>query len=169
MIPYKITGGKVLDTHKKLISIREPQLAARRALASEFGATGTWATSTQVHGLSFKAGTQPTGWIHPQKGDEATYWPPGRSKADKALRARFRSLPLEGTAEFQDMLGMGSLIMSGMRIVTLWPELIEHEGKEILIVHVPDCKESRQSWEKHCLSESTVELNKSEYHMLKGE
>jgi len=167
--PYQITGGTVLEKYKQFVAIRQPQIEARSALASEYGATDIWATPTQVYGLRFIKHTQPEGWVTPKGGDSHTYWPPGNTEEGKQLRKRFRSLPLSGACEFQKLLGMGSLIMDGLRIQTTWAESIEHDGEETIIVHVPACREGRSAWKKHCLSKQTIKLKKSKYLALKGE
>lgn len=162
---FKVTGGKVGDAISRFIKLRTEQLAARKAIQTEFAATGTYGNDHGLVGLVFDQA--PEGW-RAIKGEPTAYRPP-LGKAGKEIKKRMGKLPFAGAREFQAMvLGKDDMFrfMSGLSIHWMTFEIVG--PVQILIVpksSKPAVEGAEVQWQppdEHC-----IPLKTSEYWAIK--
>jgi hypothetical protein len=168
-IPYKVTGGKVLEAIHSFLETRNKQLEARNALAKEFGASGYVSSSGAITAFSFD-GEHPKGWIQNRK--DGGHMPTAKTPEGKALRERMK-LPQWGASKFHEMMGLDDFtFMQGMRMRYISFEKLG----DVFVMHIPKIEKPGKEDEESGLGEGhkwtppddgCQPLKMSEYWQLK--
>jgi len=105
---HYIAGGKTLEAVHAFRGRQTVAEALVDALKVEFGAKGTANSIGRVRGLIFDQGAEPQGWRMDRCSDGTPFFFPYRkTKADKAIWAKFAAARLPSGDMLGDMIGMG--------------------------------------------------------------
>jgi hypothetical protein len=105
---HYLAGGSTLAAVNAFRGLISEAAKSVEALKAEFGAIGTANSMGRIRGLIFDPGNEPKGWRSDRCADGTKFFFPYRkTKADKAICARFAAARLPSGDRLGEMIGMG--------------------------------------------------------------
>lgn len=165
---YYIAGGKTLDAVRAWQKELHLSDAAIDQLKSEFGAKGMVRRGERIAGLIFE-GEAPAGWRSEWGAGSKFHFPYRKTKADKAIWAKFSAINIPTARAFSTLLGLGAhgvmtQSASGLGFTMHYP-VFETLADERVIVSIPASDSGDP--EKEFIPPDCEPLKVSEYFALK--
>ncbi len=163
---FLVTGGVIMERHKKWLEIYNAQVALRSAFVQAHHADNTFGNRREVVGLVYDSGSAPDGW-KPYNKYHDVFCPTSKTAEGRKLRKFMRSLALVDAAEYHDLMcdgkggyGFGNFSEGVIRTYYIVFELIG----DTVVLKVPAI-ETGLKWTPP--DEFCKELKTSEFYALK--
>lgn len=166
---YYIAGGKSLDAAREVQAGLKVAAVEIEQIKAEFGAKGVMRMSTRISGLVFDADAAPAGWRKDYGAGTRFYAPYRKTKADKAIWAKFHAVKIPDASTFSALIGMGGGIMTGpgssghgFTISYAFYEMLS-DGRMVITIPLPEAGSEAAPF----VPPDCVPLKVSEYFALK--